>query len=432
MPSCTHSLFAYRTGTQEIRNIPPARSSLPNPLIARREGKELAGTLKPLEPKELYDFSRKRTNPLPCILQKPGYLLPEVSRTMERKALVGLSGGVDSAVALYLALQRGYRVIGATLLLYDEEDGHPRSCCGVEAVGISRLIAHRLGVPYFVIDAREAFQREIIARFLREYAAGRTPNVCTFCNRDFKFGLFLAKALEMGAEKVITGHYARIGKHQGHPVILKGRDPVKDQSYFLVFVRPDLLEFIEFPLGEMTKTEVRALAERLELPNARRPESQEICFVGNAGVQAFLRRHLGERPGEVLDPEGRVVGTHRGVHLYTLGQRRGLGVALGERVYVAALDPAQNRVILGRKEDLFFRQIVVGDLNWFFQPGDRFEARVKVRHLHREAPAQVEVRDGLARVTFEEPQWAPAPGQVAAFYQEEVLLGGGLIREAIR
>lgn len=353
-----------------------------------------------------------------------------------------MSGGVDSAVAAARLVDAGHDVVGVTLHLWDYPDeGEPGAhgrCCAPEDQYDARRTADALGFPHFTFDRRELFARAVVTPFVEAYLAGDTPSPCTACNRGVKIAELVGLADRLGAARIATGHYARVGRTpDGLPFVREGADRGKDQSYFLFATRPEELERLVFPLGESTKTEVRAEAVARGLPGATKGESQELCFVG-AGAGAYATfvedRARGRiRPGPIVDADGRVVGAHEGIHRFTVGQRKGLGVALGEPAFVAAIEPDTATVRLGRSADLGAREAQLEDV--VLSPGVTLplEARVRVRYRHDGAAARVEAAprgEGAAIATFAEPVRAVSRGQVAVFYDGDRVLGGGVIRAA--
>ncbi len=348
-----------------------------------------------------------------------------------------MSGGVDSAVACALLARQGYEVIGVTLHLADLSRvglGVSR-CCSLDDVANARAVCQALGVPHYVLNMEQAFHREVLGLFVEGYLAGQTPAPCVRCNSRGKFGELLSLAATFGADAVASGHYARVVRGESGEVgLFRGTDREKDQSYFLFELPREKLSHVLFPLGTMTKREVRALAAEMGLPNAQKPDSQEVCFVPEGKTyREVLARLAGDRlpgPGEVIDETGRVLGQHGGFVGFTVGQRRGLGVASGRRLYVVAVDAAHNRVVVGGQESLAKAHLEVEQVNWLVDPPQQLEADVQIRSRHRAQPATIEVKGSCAIVHFREPAMAPAPGQAAVFYQGERVLGGGFIAAA--
>jgi len=337
-----------------------------------------------------------------------------------------MSGGVDSTVAAALLLEQGHDVVGGTLRLVD----HPP---GIEAPD-PRAAAAALGIPFHCWDLRAEFERLVVSPFAAAYAAARTPNPCVLCNARVKFGLLLDKAREVGAAALATGHYADLVRSPGRaPRLFRGADRRKDQSYFLFAIARAALPSLWFPLGGLTKDGVRARARARGLAAAERAESQEICFVPGDDYAGFLARRSPAGafvPGPIVDTAGRRLGAHRGLAGYTVGQRRGLDVAVGHPLYVIRLDAARNEVVVGADSDLWRRDLVAACVNWLAdEPGEEFRATVRIRSRHEPAPATLApVGGGAWQVLFDEPQRAITPGQAAVFYDGEVVLGGGWIQ----
>lgn len=357
---------------------------------------------------------------------------------MSARIVVGMSGGVDSSVAAALLAESGHEVIGVTMHLA----GSSSRCCSLEDADDARRVAARLGIRFYVANYKERFREEVMLPFADAYLAGRTPIPCIACNKRFKFDLLLARAKALGAEAVATGHYARIATGPGGaPQLLRGVDPGKDQSYFLYNLSAEQLRRIRFPIGALCKSEVRDRARALGLATAEKPESQEICFVpeGNyAGVVEALRPEAQHGAGDIVDRAGRRLGRHRGVHHYTVGQRRGLGLQglPGGPRYVVALDAMRRRVVVGGGDELLVSGAQIGGVSWTFEPppqvGAPLRARVQIRHRHQSVAARIEPGPGAAaQVRFDEPVRALSPGQAAVFYDGERLLGGGVIAGAL-
>jgi tRNA-specific 2-thiouridylase len=358
----------------------------------------------------------------------------------EKKVVVGLSGGVDSAVVASMLVAEGYRVEGITLRTWSEpgereKRWQDRSCC---KVGIAQYVAQELGIPHRVIDAQERFRRAVIDDFCATYAAGRTPNPCVLCNERVKFAFLMEAAEEAGADYLATGHYARVAPDgtTGRVRLLKGADPQKDQSYFLYRLSQDQLRRTLFPLGGLTKAEVWTKAQAMGLPVDEIAESQEICFVTQKDYREFVAAQVPEteRPGVMVGADGEALGSHRGVAFYTVGQRRGLGVAASERRYVTSLDPERNLVVLGAEADLYSESCVVEDIHFGAIPDISTPLRVSAKYRYKTPQAAALVspdQDGFLQVTFDEPQRAVTPGQSIVFYDDDTVVGGGVIHSAV-
>ena len=364
---------------------------------------------------------------------------------------VGMSGGVDSSTVAAL-LAEEVRVVGLTMQLWDQrrlaevDPAAPRHvegrCCSGGDVYDARRVAERLEVPFYVINFQRQFEETVVRPFVSEYIAGRTPIPCALCNNHVKFDQLLATARQVGAELLATGHYARIEQEgdTGRYLLRRAVDQSKDQTYFLFGLTQEQLRRTIFPLGSLTKREVRELAVRMNLPVAGKPESQEICFVPSGDtarfVESYRREQGGELPpadGDILSADGRALGRHRGVHHYTVGQRKGLGLATGSPLYVLSIDSATQRIVVGAESALYSRTCRVRDLNWiaFDFPPASLRAAVKIRHQHLAAPATLFPERDAVRVEFDEPQRAITPGQAAVFYQDDLVLGGGWIAPAV-
>ncbi len=360
---------------------------------------------------------------------------------MTKRALIGMSGGVDSSVAAFLTQQMGYRCIGATMRLYSSDtttqDGG--TCCTSDDVEDAKSVARRLGMPHYTFHFKEDFENTVIRKFISCYEQGLTPNPCIDCNKSMKFDRLLRQALELGCDYVVSGHYAQIRRDEtsGRYLLYKAADKAKDQTYFLACLSQYQLSHILFPLGALTKTEVRQIAEENGFTNARKRDSQDICFVPDGDYGAFLERCTGKSypQGDYLDLDGNVLGRHRGAVRYTLGQRKGLGIALGAPAYVCGKDMEKNTVTLGKNEDLFSSALRAKDWNWYPFPAltGPMEVTVKTRHSQHEQPAVVYPEEnGFARVEFSQPQRAVTPGQAVVLYQGDLVVGGGTITEAIK
>lgn len=352
-----------------------------------------------------------------------------------RKALIAMSGGVDSSVAAYLAIESGLDCIGVTMKLFDNEDAgisREKSCCSLEDTEYARGVAYRLGMPYYVFNFTADFKEQVMRRFVEAYERGATPNPCIDCNRYLKFDRLYRRAKELGCEYVVTGHYARIEEENGRFLLKKAVDLTKDQSYVLYSMTQDELRHTLFPLGGMTKMHTRELARKLGFYNADKPDSQDICFVPDGDYAGFIRRFTGKDypAGDFTDKDGNVLGKHKGIIGYTVGQRKGLGIAAGKPVYVTKICPAENRVILGDNEDLFHRELDVEDFNFiaFDNPPAEFRAKAKVRYRQKEQWATVKVTgEKTVHIIFDESQRAITKGQAAVLYDGDVVIGGGVI-----
>lgn len=351
------------------------------------------------------------------------------------KALIAMSGGVDSSVAAFLTANDGLSCMGATMRLYDGEDS---TCCSLDAVEDARSVAYKLGMSFYVFNFTKDFTEQVIDHFTDSYEQGFTPNPCIQCNRHLKFSRFLERALVLGCEYVVTGHYARIEQDAatGRYLLYKAADAAKDQSYFLYALTQQQLVHVRFPLGCLTKEQVRTIAQEQGFVNARKRDSQDICFVPDGDYLAFLRRYTKkDYPcGDFLDRDGNVVGKHNGAVGYTLGQRKGLGLAMGEPVYVCAKDMGKNTVTVGPNAALFHTSLMAND--WFFFPFDtlsepmRVKAKTRSRMIEQPATVYPE-KNGLCRVVFDEPQRAITPGQAVVLYDGDMVIGGGTITKVI-
>jgi len=347
------------------------------------------------------------------------------------RVAVGMSGGVDSSVSALLLKEKGYEVIGITLRFHKEVCDELRVCCSPKDVQDAVKVSQRLGIPHLTLDWEKLFEEKVIAPFVKAHMEGKTPNPCAVCNRDVKTG-FLARYLRQVAliDKLATGHYAKIVDYKGRKLIARAKDLKRDQSYFMALLRDEDIELLEFPLGDLTKEEVRALAVKYGLEVAQKPDSQDVCFLMGKDVGTFLRDRVGKREG-VFIYKGKVVGKHDGFYKYTIGQRKGLGVALGKPVYVVGLDPEKNVVWLGEEEALYRDWLILRDLNFHLPLSmwDRPKAQVRYRNTPVGVKHIKKLEDGRYKVFFEEKVRGITPGQVCAFYEEDVLIAGGIIEE---
>ncbi len=355
----------------------------------------------------------------------------------ESLVAVAMSGGVDSSVAAALLVERGYRVVGLMLRLWSEPGRAAENrCCTPAGIALAQRVAARLAIPFHVIDAQEPFAEAILTPFVSEYRRGRTPNPCLVCNREIRWGYLRRHAQAMGATLLATGHYARTREREGQVDLLAARDGEKDQSYVLSVLDQEALRHSLFPVGELTKQEVREQARRLELPVADRPDSQDLCFLAGDDYRDFLRRQAPDvfRPGAIVTTDGRQLGEHEGLAAYTIGQRKGLGLSTAEPMFVVDLDEQRNRVVVGLRETLGRSMLVTERAHWINLPAPAapIEAQVKIRYRAPSAPARITpLLDGSCRVEFERPLRDITPGQAAVFYQGEKCLGQATIAQSL-
>ncbi len=350
------------------------------------------------------------------------------------RVAVAMSGGVDSSTTAALLVEQGYDVIGVMMRLWAEEGqgGSTNRCCSIEAIEDARRVCYTLDIPFYLINYEREFKKEVVDLFVAEYARGRTPNPCLACNRRIKFDLLLRRVLALEAQYLATGHYARVRQVNGRYQLLKGCDERKDQSYVLYMLGQRELRHLLLPLGDYTKEQVRAMARQRGLPIAEKAESQDLCFLLDNDYRRFLQAQAPEsiRPGPILDTAGRILGQHKGLPFYTIGQREGLGIAAPEALYVMRIDVAGNALVVGTKSELGRRELVATEVNYVSGqiPQGALEITAKIRYQAVEAEALlIPLEDGRARVTFAQPQRDITPGQGVVFYQGEVVLGGGVI-----
>jgi len=374
--------------------------------------------------------------------------LPAAAEVKPGLVAIAMSGGVDSSTVAAVLLQQGRPVVGLTMQLWNQrrlpelqgDAPAQHRCCSLDDVYDAKRVAQHLNFPHYVVNFEEQFEQRVVQPFVEQYLAGRTPIACTNCNTDVKFESLLRMARQIGAERLATGHYARIRRdaQTGRYQLLRARDDSKDQSYFLWGLTQEQLSRSEFPLGELRKEEVRTLARQVDLPVAEKPESMELCFVPNGNYVQFIHAYsresgkpMNDQEGDIVTEDGTVIGRHTGVHNYTIGQRKGLGFTTGKPIYVLAIDPEQNRIVVGEDEALRSASFEVEAVNWISieEPAAPVRAQVKIRHKHEPAPAVVEaLLRNRARIAFDQPQRAITPGQAAVVYDGDLVLAGGWIR----
>lgn len=357
---------------------------------------------------------------------------------MSRKVVVGMSGGVDSSVAAWLLKEQGYDVIGVTMQIWQDEDTEVQEaeggCCGLSAVDDARRVAMDLGIPYYVMNFKEEFRKNVMDYFVGEYVEGRTPNPCIACNRHVKWESLLRRSMAIGADYIATGHYAQIDRLPGGRYSLKTSvTAAKDQTYALYNLTQEQLSHTLMPVGSYHKEEIRDMAKRLGLPVAHKPDSQEICFIPDHDYASFIEEYTGRElpPGNFVDLDGRVLGRHRGITHYTVGQRKGLNLSMGRPVFVVEIRPETNEVVIGDNEDVFTNVLRCDKLNWMAVDGlhgKSMEVTAKIRYSHKGSPCTIrEIGEGMVECRFHEPVRAVTPGQAVVFYDGDYVAGGGTI-----
>ncbi|MBI2858946.1 MAG: tRNA 2-thiouridine(34) synthase MnmA [Chloroflexi bacterium] len=353
------------------------------------------------------------------------------------KVFVAMSGGVDSSVAACLLKRDGHEVVGLHMHLWCEDrqgaGAQRRQCCNIEDARDAEHVCQKLDIPFYQVNFRDEFQSRVVDYFCNEYAGGRTPNPCLACNRHLKFGLLLERVRALGGDYLATGHYARVRAEAGSQVLLQGVDPAKDQSYFLYMLGQNELRSIIFPVGGLRKTEVRRIAAEAGLPVAQKADSVEVCFV-SGDYRNFLEQRARQIPGDIVDQDGRVLGRHRGLAGYTVGQRARLAEGSGQKLYVAGLDTDRNRLVVAGEDTLSSQGLVADDMCWVAcePPAQGTQCTVQVRYRSPGTKCVLNLSGGAAEVVFAEPQRAVAPGQAAVFYDGEKVLGGGTIRSSLK
>jgi len=352
-----------------------------------------------------------------------------------KKAVIAMSGGVDSSVAAYLMKEKGFDCIGATMKLFDNEDvniNNEKACCSLDGVEDARSVALKLDIPYYVFNFKDDFCKKVIDKFVATYENGGTPNPCIDCNRNLKFKKLMDKMYELDFDYVVTGHYASVEEKDGKFLLKRGKDKTKDQSYVLYSLTQEQLSHIIFPLGDYTKSEIREIASKNGFANANKKESQDICFVPDGDYASFIKKYTGKAypEGSFLNTANEIIGTHKGIINYTIGQRKGLGVAFGEPKYVCSVNPEKNTVTLGNNEDLFTSELIATDINLISVDKIDGEKKVtaKIRYNHKEQPATViQLDENTIKVIFDEPQRAITKGQAVVLYDGDYVVGGGTI-----
>jgi len=349
-----------------------------------------------------------------------------------KKALIAMSGGVDSSVAAYLSVKKGLDCVGVTMKLYDSHTPEDKTCCSEDDIRDAKNVCDRLGMPYYVCNFQDDFKEKVIDKFICAYECGMTPNPCIDCNRYLKFDRLLREALETDCDFVVTGHYAIVEKKDGRYLLKKALDKSKDQTYVLYSLKQDQLSHTMFPLGEMSKSEARAIAEENGFINANKRDSQDICFVPDGDYASVIEKYTGRTypDGDFVDSDGHILGRHKGIIRYTIGQRKGLGLALPEPMYVREKRIDKNEVVLCRNSELFSKELIAGDFNWimFDTPPEKVRVNARIRYNQSEQPATAILQsDKTVKIEFDEPQRAIAKGQAVVLYDGDYVVGGGTI-----
>lgn len=359
---------------------------------------------------------------------------------MGKKVIVAMSGGVDSSAAAALLLEQGYEVIGVTLNVWASEESKiacTRTCCSITDVDDARHVCYKLKIPHYVLNMRDIFKRDVIDYFFDEYMKGRTPNPCIACNAHVKFDAMMKKAMELGADYIATGHYASVVRtEEGELALKRSKDAHKDQTYVLYMLGQEQLSRLLLPCGGYVKPQIREVAERYGLPNFKKPDSQDLCFVGEEGYAGFIRNNCSAlaRPGNVIDKSGNIIGQHDGIYNFTVGQHKGLGKYSSDKLFVTEIDAETATVYVGHNEDLMNTGMLVGNLKFMLKSRlyDGAHVGVKIRYSAKEAPATIHIDGETATVQFDESQRAVTPGQAAVFYNDDIVLGGGVIIEPLK
>ena len=350
---------------------------------------------------------------------------------MKKRVFVAMSGGVDSSVAAALLQKKGFDVVGVTMCFnVSESQSRKPSCCGLSGIEDARRVAHLLGIKHYVLNLQKVFQKEVIDDFFVQYLSGLTPNPCIRCNQLIKFGSLFKKARVLGADFLATGHYAKVTKGKNGYLLKKAKDLRKDQSYFLYRLGQEELKHTLLPLGNYYKEDIRLLAKKLKLPVADKPDSQEICFLPDNNYRSFLKSSCNKllKPGAIVDGQGNILGRHAGTAFYTIGQRQGLGIAMGHPLYVTKIRQKENLVVVGSREEAYSKNCLLGSLHFITQPfKKKVEIKIRIRYNHKEAKADVYPDQGKLRIIFRKPQFAITPGQSAVFYLKNTVVGGGII-----